>query len=510
METTINVLFEHNPVPMFVYERETMAILAANAAARIQYGYSKEEFEKLTLIDLPREDLRSRFPEQTKSQPQTYRKVGLWPVLRKDCSELIADITTSDIDWNGTASRLVMSIDVTSHVRTESESRRVEASLEAAQRIAHLGSWELDLNNIGNDGSYGVWWSSEVYSIMGWDSKAGAIRREAFHQAVHPDDRQTVLKAMECMITEGITYTQQFRIIRPKGETRWIREMALMEIDPVTLSRKLYGTIQDITTEIQREIEIRHLNENLEKLVTERTVRLTEALAELESFSYSVSHDLRAPLRAIDGFSQALREDYEAILDDTGRHYLARILKAAHRMDAIIDDLLRLGRVSRTELKWHKVDITCISGNIVDELRRIEPHRKVNVTIEPNMYAHADQTLLLHVLENLIRNSWKFTAHTANPQIIVGKEETAEERVYFVRDNGAGFDMQSVGKLFKPFIRLHQAEEFEGTGIGLAIVHRIITRHKGRIWAESTPNHGATFYFTLPTATSPDENNPPA
>lgn len=510
METTLNVLFENNPVPMYVYDRETLGILAANGAARIQYGYSAEEFLGLNLVDLQREDMRHRFPQQTKSQPGSYRRVGLWPHQRKDKSELIADVVTSDVVWEGREARLVMALDATAQSRTEAEARRVEASLETAQRIAGLGSWEMDLDKRGRDGNYAVWWSSEVYRILGLNPATTHSLRDSFFKVVHPEDREKVEAAVERALTEGEVYAKRFRIIRPDGELRWVRELARLEIDPTTLQRKLYGTIQDITLEVHRELEINNLNLNLENLVKDRTARLQEAVAELESFSYSVSHDLRAPLRAIDGFSQALEEDYEAILDATGKHYLERIRKATARMDAIIDDLLRLGRISRSELKRHKVDITGMANRILDELRRLQPERTVKATVAPNLIAHADQSLLLHALENLIRNSWKFTAKASRPSIEIGQTETAYGATLYIRDNGAGFDMESADKLFKPFTRLHRPDEFEGTGIGLAIVHRVISRHKGRIWAESQPEKGATFYFTLYPLETPDENHTPA
>lgn len=510
METALNVLFENNPVPMYVYDRETLGILASNGSARIQYGYSEEEFTELNLVDLQREDVRHRFPAQTKSHPQRYRRVGLWPHQRKDKSELIVEVVTSDVMWKGREARLVMALDVTAQSRTEAEARRIEASLEIAQRIAGLGSWELDLDKRDPDGSYALWWSNEVYHILGLSPTTVKSQRQTFFNLVHPEDREMVYTAIDAAITQGEVYSMRFRIVRPDGELRWVRELAQIEIDPVTLRWKFFGTIQDITLEVHREQEINNLNQNLEKLVKDRTARLQEAVAELESFSYSVSHDLRAPLRAIDGFSLALEEDYGEQLDSTGKHYLDRIRKAVARMDAIIDDLLRLGRINRSELRRHKVDVTSMANRILDELRRLEPERTVQTTVAPNLTVHADQSLLLHAMENLIRNSWKFTTITPSPFIEIGQIETEFGPTLFIKDNGVGFDMENSGKLFKPFTRLHGPAEFEGTGVGLAIVHRVISRHKGHIWAESQLGMGSTFFFTLYSPDSPNETHPSA
>ena len=220
-------------------------------------------------------------------------------------------------------------------------------------------------------------------------------------------------------------------------------------------------------------------------------------VVQLEAFSYSVAHDLRAPLRGIDGFSQALLDDYGAQLDDTGRRYLARVREAAQRMALLIDDLLALSRVTRAELTRARVDLTAVAHACIARLRRLEPGRALEVVIAPDLVIHADERLLTIALDNLFGNAWKFTGKVDRPRIELGSTIVAGERAWFVRDNGAGFDMQYVHKLFGVFQRLHADAEFPGTGIGLATVARIIHRHRGRVWAEGTLGHGATFYFTL-------------
>lgn len=236
--------------------------------------------------------------------------------------------------------------------------------------------------------------------------------------------------------------------------------------------------------------------------VAEAKAALAEELErknkELEAFSYSVSHDLRAPLRSIDGFSQALLEDYAANLDDKGRGYLVRVRAAAQRMAELIDDLLQLSRVSRAELKRDRARLSDIASGVADELRRKEPQRDVTFAIRGGLVVDADSRLLRVMLDNLIGNAWKFTSKTARARIEIDAEDRKEGTVYFVRDNGAGFNMAYAGKLFGPFQRLHAEAEFPGTGIGLATVHRIVDRHGGRIWAEGAVERGATIFFTIP------------
>jgi PAS domain S-box-containing protein len=268
--------------------------------------------------------------------------------------------------------------------------------------------------------------------------------------------------------------------------TRWLHTKKVPLLDAHGMPRYLLGISHDITERKQALAELSAAKANAE-----------HAIRELESFSYSVAHDLRAPLRAIDGFSQALFEDYGPRLDEEGRRYLVRVREAAQRMAQLIDDLLTLSRVTRTELRRSRIDLSALAATLLAELQRLEPHRRVELVIAPGVFADADPQLAAIALDNLLGNAWKFTSRRADARIELGVRSEAGELTYFVRDNGAGFDMAYRDKLFGVFQRLHTEIEFPGTGVGLATVARIAARHRGRIWAEGVVGEGATFYFTL-------------
>ncbi|GGJ18211.1 sensor histidine kinase [Deinococcus roseus] len=271
------------------------------------------------------------------------------------------------------------------------------------------------------------------------------------------------------------------------------------------------GIVRDITERKKAEEELKQLNlslneraRELNRDVIQKAQELEFINRELEAFAFSVSHDLRAPLRSLNGFSQALLEDYHDQLDETGQDYLERIKKGSDRMARLIDDILHLSRISRTEMRHQKVNLSQLAESVLEDLQFAEPERNVQVDIEPNMATIGDPTLLRVVLQNLLGNSWKFTSRTAHPKIQFGRmpgTEAAEEprpEVFFVQDNGAGFSMDNLDRLFGVFQRLHSNAEFEGTGVGLASVQRVIHRHGGKVWAQGEVGKGATFFFTIP------------
>jgi len=269
--------------------------------------------------------------------------------------------------------------------------------------------------------------------------------------------------------------------------------------------RVVYRDLNDINAELEEDVaarrkaeeEVTRLNQMLEQRVRQRTAELEASNKELDAFTYSVSHDLRAPLRRIEGFGQILDSEYAGKLDERFAHYLERIRAGANDMAEMIDSFLKLSRSTRSELTIEPADLSDLAVRVIGRLRERDPQRQVNVEIQPGMTTSGDRRLLDVVLENLLGNAWKYSRRNKSATITFGVEEGGGRKVYVVRDNGAGFDMNYVDRLFMPFCRLHRAEEFEGTGIGLATVQRILARHGGRIWAEGAIGRGATFRFTL-------------
>jgi PAS domain S-box-containing protein len=257
------------------------------------------------------------------------------------------------------------------------------------------------------------------------------------------------------------------------------------------------GISTDITDRKRAEDEVRHLNASLETRVLQRTAELEASTKELDAFAYSVSHDLRAPLRSLHGFSDALLEDYGDVLDDVGKDYLQRLQRNVGRMGRMIDALLNLSRATRAELDRGPVDISAMTQDVITELRGADPARTVELIVPDGLHAEADPHLFRIALQNLLANAWKFTANQSEAIIEVGRTVRSGETFFFVRDNGVGFDMVYADKLFDAFQRLHTTSDFEGTGIGLAIVARVIRRHGGHILAEAEVDRGATFYFNL-------------
>jgi PAS domain S-box-containing protein len=318
------------------------------------------------------------------------------------------------------------------------------------------------------DERLGSWMENNLYPIFDADERGGRV--VVFGRDI-----------TERKLAEEKIQTAQMELKRLLAETERSR-------------RALLSVVED---QKEAEQQIRSLNAELEQRVADRTAQLTAANQELEAFSYSVSHDLRAPLRAMEGFSAILLEDYADQLDESGKNTIARIQQASRRMGQLINDLLELSRVTRADFARHEVNLSALAENCAAELKAQDTKRLVEFEIAANMVVQGDKSLLKIALDNLLNNAYKFTGQRERAAIQVGELNSDGKRTYFVRDNGAGFNMDYAGKLFTPFRRLHGSHEFPGSGIGLTIVQRIINRHGGRIWADAVIDQGATFYFTL-------------
>ncbi|MCX6622421.1 MAG: PAS domain S-box protein [Acidobacteria bacterium] len=381
---------------------------------------------------------------------------------------------------------------ITERKRVQEALRVNEARLRLANDAANAGVWEWDLGTGKN------YWSDELWELYGVEPHSCEPSYEAWLQTIWPEDRISVARAVHEAALDGAELNAEWRVPDGKGRTRWLMSRGQPVRGASGQVASYIGIVLDITGRKRTEAALRELNASLEQRVAERTRDLVVANRELESFSYSVSHDLRAPLRAIDGFARGLAEDYRELLGRDGRDYLDRVIAAAGRMGQLIDDLLSLSRITRQELSRQPVDLSGMVRSIAGELGRGEPTRAVEFQIEDGVIMDGDPRLLRILLENLLGNAFKFTANRPVARIEFGAVSDSQGRsVCYVRDNGAGFDMSYAHKLFGAFQRLHSLREFPGTGIGLATVQRIINRHSGRVWAEARLDEGATFYFVV-------------
>ena len=313
---------------------------------------------------------------------------------------------------------------------------------------------------------------------------------------IHPDDLDKVKNGFEQVFSKN-TSSIEYRCKNAKDDYIWLEAIGNVLS---TNSENLKGAVfvmRNINDRKIAENKLKEYHDELERMVADRTAELETMNKELESFSYSVSHDLRAPLRRIDGFSQALLEDYGDKMDEQGLYYLNRMRIASQRMAQLIDDLLELSRLTRSDIQIEDVNLSYIAENIANELKTSNPKRNVQFVIEDNITVKGDSRLLKILMENLLDNSWKFTSHKDKALINFGTKNDNGRLIYFIKDNGCGFNMDESEKIFKPFHRINSENEFPGSGIGLATVQRIVNKHGGDIWAEGNIENGSIFYFTL-------------
>jgi PAS domain S-box-containing protein len=367
-----------------------------------------------------------------------------------------------------------------------------QARLKEAQRIARLGHWSLD------ERSGAMQWSDEVYRIFGQDPATFQPSFSAYWQQVCPDDKTELRQQFDRALAERCDFDSVHRIQRADGTECHVR--LLCQNEAGERGPSYHGTVQDVTELRQAQLALQQLNTGLEQRVKVRTRELRALNRELESFTYSVSHDLRTPLRSIHGFATLLEEGEAERLSTEGRDFLRRIQDSSRRMGVLITDLLKMAQHSRADIHCEWVDLSAMAQQEVAELERAEPQRQVHWDIEPGLRVQADPTLMRVVLQNLLGNAWKYTGQKADARIRLHRSSAIDEgQVGFcVSDNGAGFDMAYVDQLFQPFKRLHAHHEFEGTGIGLATVARVVQRHGGRVHGRGLVGQGASFCFSLP------------
>ncbi|HVY06621.1 MAG TPA: ATP-binding protein [Burkholderiales bacterium] len=379
--------------------------------------------------------------------------------------------------------------------RAELDLHDEQRRLARARRIARLGSWEWQL------GTNEVWTSEEVRQMFGIPRDKAGMTRSEFENLIYREDVARLRAAAKAALEDGAPYSVDYRILGADGSPRTMHSEAQVERDEGGRPVRMAGIVQDITERVavehalrESDAQIRRMNAELEERVEQRTLQLAAANKELEAFSYSVSHDLQAPLRRIERYAELLSASNGARLDDSGRDMLRRIADATSQTKRLIADVLKLSQVSRTEIRRVAVDLSALALRLLEQFERsTTPARKVDVTVDSGIVVEADSAMLQMLLDNLLGNAWKFTARTDNPRIRVGAIEPAEGKGFYVSDNGAGFDMRYHERLFGAFQRLHSQEEFAGTGIGLAIVQRIVNIHGWQIRAVGETGRGATF-----------------
>ena len=407
---------------------------------------------------------------------------GSWRTFEVVASNLIHDKVIEAV--------IINLRDITERKRMEEALHKSEEKYRTLLESVQEGYFELDLAGnftFFNDSLCRIYnYSKEELMDMNYRHYTDKeTRKNGFHEFNKVYNTGEPLK--------GFTWP----IIGKDGTKRYVETSASLLKDSSGKPIGFRGILHDITARKRAEEELKKYREQLEGLVQERTIKLEASNKELEAFSYSISHDLRAPLRAIDGFSQALLEDCEDKLDLQGKDYLIRIRAATQRMSTLIEDLLNLSRITRSEMSMEKVNLTRIVRSVINELQNSQPQRHVKIRIADGLEDIADSRLISIALENLMSNAWKFTAKQSEALIEFGSTREGSKKVYFIRDNGAGFEMTYMDKLFAPFQRLHTIDEYPGTGIGLATVRRIIHRHGGKVWAEGHTGKGATFYFSI-------------
>ena len=484
-----------SPSELRVLDAESLRITFANESALSGTGYTLDELRELTPADL---DLG--YDEGRLRGLAVEREAGARPTLstetvfrRKDGSEYPATVEFRRMHTGTREVFLAVVDDVTERNAASDALRASEALLIESQRAAAVGHYVYDLRA-------GTWSSSEVVDELLGIDESFERTAQSWLDVVCPEDRKIMARYLQQrVLRDHQPLDADFRIQRVNdGVVRWVHGLGQLEFDEEGVPVTMFGVIQDITSRKLAELEVQRVHHELEQIVADRTAQLEAANRELEAFSYSVSHDLRAPLRHVSGFVELLGKKERDRLDEKGLHYLDVISDSVAQMGILIDDLLQFSRVGRVEMEPADVDM----GELVEQARgQFEAElrdREVEWDVGEVPHVRGDRNMLRLVWTNLIGNALKYTRPRESAKILIGFREEMNETVFFVTDNGVGFDMTYSEKLFGVFQRLHSASEFEGTGIGLANVSRVITRHGGRVWAEAELDHGATFYFSIP------------
>ena len=473
-EAQANSLIKYAPTAIFEFDLNRLRFISANEAMCRMSGYSREELYDLDPLSLLDEESGQALLDRIRLQAGKEAQDAVeCKVRKKDGSLMYVALNFSFSDYSP-ETVLMIAHDVTARRRYEDQLRESEERFRALSDTSPVG-----VSVASSDGI--IIYSNHSYEeLLGFEHAelAGSRATDLYW---NPEERATLISQLQ---NNSMIRNVEVKLKRKNGMPVW----ALISGSPI-----YYGGAQAVMGVIQDISDRKKADDDLKRYAAELEV----SNKELEAFAYSLSHDLRAPLRTLDGFSQAVLDDYGDRLDDTGKDYLLRVRTAAQNMAQITEDMLKLSKVIRNDLRWETVNLSEMVSQIAKDLSEKEPERKIGFTIAPNVFAEGDPSLLHIAIYNLIENAWKFTAKS--PQALIEFAMIREDNsdVYFVKDNGIGFNMQYTDKLFLPFQRLHANTDFPGHGIGLATVQRVISRHGGKIWADSEQGKGTAIYFTL-------------
>ncbi len=484
-----------SPTPMIMVDQEQNIVLANREALKL-FEYSSAEAMNIPLTSLIPNQYKKRhvhLVEEFQQSPEERRMAPIREVLAvtKTGKEVAVEIGLNPVETSDGVITLASITDITQRKQLESQLAKSNRTMMLAINTAMIGVWTWSV------GEKSMMWDDRMYKIYDYSQRPlKPVTYQEWRDRIHPEDIARLDRVFERALRSNDSQQYEFRLYTKDGLVRWVKGGVVREMH--INQTRLVGINIDVTEERMSHQSIATINRELERRVTQRTDELQQANRELEAFSYAVSHDLRTPLRGIDGFSNLLMKSLGDKVDGQNKEYLNRIRTAAQRMGDLIDDMLTLSRITRADVVRKRVDLSALGKNIINHWREIDPDRQVEFITPKQLYANADSALLRIVLNNLLSNAWKFTSNSERPVIELGSINKPEGDVFFVKDNGAGFDMEYVGKLFGAFQRLHTNSEFPGNGIGLATVQRVIEKHGGRVWAEGVVDQGATIYFTLP------------
>jgi hypothetical protein len=477
-------------------------LVFANARMGELLGYDMKELIGMNVEAFTFPDDQEAFIGRKQSREEGERQFYQANLRRKDGSELCALFSAGPLksDDGRFMGSIAMVTDITDRVRAQRTLRENERRLATlmknlpgmAYRCLVDAHWTMEFVSEGGE------------ALTGYPPSRMMNNPDlAFVKLIHPEDLHYMSSNVAIALKSHDAFRLVYRIRTADGTEKWVWEQGQGIYDAEGNVLAIEGFITDITEQKEAEEEVKRLNEDLEFRVARRTQELQEANRELESFSYSVSHDLRAPLRGIDGFTRILDEEYAPVLPKEGRRYLNLVRSNAQKMGQLIDDLLNFSRMNRRPIHRVPVDPANVAREALESIQSEMDGREVSISVGELPEAEADPALLRQVFVNLLSNALKFTRRRDAGRIEIGSHIDGGKRiVYSVKDNGVGFDMRYKDKLFGVFQRLHRAEEYEGTGVGLALIQRIIHRHGGEVWVEAQPDKGATFYFTLGEAPS--------